>query len=58
MIFEIINSDGKRVFFTESKSCLPSMDTLKQMSENKYKFKLDGKTSNLKKIKETIGELK
>lgn len=28
MIFEIINGDGKRVFVTESKECIPSMNTL------------------------------
>lgn len=44
MIFEITNGDGKRVFVTESKECIPSMNTLKQMSENRYKFKLNGKT--------------
>ena len=44
MLFEEFNAKGKRLFYTESKECIPPKKDLKQRAEaNGYTYKLNGK---------------
>lgn len=54
MKFEVVNDKGVTVMQTEMKSCVPNDDELFTMSKAGYKFKLDGKSVSIKKIKETL----
>lgn len=50
MRFEVINRDGKVVFHTEYKECMPSVDDIKHLEANGYKFKIGGKIVKANKI--------
>lgn len=52
MRFEVINSIGNTVFWTEHYSCIPSTEQLTLMAKNQYKFRLDGKSVSASKISE------
>ena len=52
MKFEILNDKNKVVMTTTSASCIPDRNTLNIMSKGGYKFKMDGKSITLKKLKE------
>jgi hypothetical protein len=54
MKFQIYGKDNKCKLVTESKSCIPGIDELKLMSKVGYKFKLDGKSISLSKLKEEL----
>lgn len=44
ILFEEFNSKGKRIFFTESKECIPPKKDMEHRSEaNGYTYKLNGK---------------
>lgn len=52
MRFEVVNDKGTVIMQTETKSCIPDEDELSIMSKAGYKFKLEGKTVTMKKLKE------
>ena len=54
ILFEILNSFGKRVFFTEYKECIPPKQQIENMSKAGYKFKIDGKNATKKKVLELL----
>lgn len=50
----MINSDGKTIFFTKEKDCIPKKQELDAQYKAGYKFKLDGKAISKKKIEELL----
>lgn len=40
---EIFDDSGVRLFYTESKDCIPDSNTISTMAKLRYKFKLNGK---------------
>ena len=52
MLLQIVNDKGVTVMRTENKSCIPDDTQLSCMYKTGYKFKIDGKTVSIKKIKE------
>ncbi|MDD6022207.1 MAG: hypothetical protein PUB94_06125 [Oscillospiraceae bacterium] len=56
MKFQVVNDKGSPVMETEHISCIPDYSSLSSMSKAGYKFKVDGKIINLKKIKEMTSE--
>ncbi len=54
MKFEVINPDGKRVFYTEDIRCIPKAFEVEDMAKAGYKFRVDGKQSSKKKILELM----
>ena len=54
MLFEIYNEKGNRVFYTDCKNCLPSIEQVNAMLNDGYKFKLDAKSISKKNISELI----
>lgn len=52
MKFEVINDKGVAVMSTEYVSCIPDDGQLTSMSKAGYKFKIGGKSTSIKKIKE------
>lgn len=53
MLFEIYNDKGNRVFYTDNKNCLPSIEYINAMLNDGYKFRVDEKLIS----KRAIGEL-
>ena len=51
-LFEIYNDKNRRVFCTNTQSCLPPKEHLDSMLKNGYKVKLDGKILTKKAINE------
>ena len=49
-LFEIYNDKSKRVFLTNSDSCLPEYKHIESMLKNGYKVKVDGKQLSKKAI--------
>lgn len=43
MKFEVFDRDGRIVFHTEYKECIPSTNDLKYLEETGHKLKVDGK---------------
>lgn len=56
MLFQVINESGIGVMRCEDFSCVPTYDELKDMYSAGYRFKYDGKTATLKRMKEVIDE--
>lgn len=54
MLFQVVNDNGVPVFHTEYISCIPDESQLTSMQKAGYKFKVDGKSVSIKKIKETL----
>lgn len=52
MKLEILNDKNIVVMTTTSVCCIPDKSTLNVMSKGGYKFKLDGKSITIKKLKE------
>lgn len=52
MLFQVINNEGAPVMRTEQKSCIPDDNQLLSMSKAGYKFKVDGKLTPIKRIRE------
>lgn len=53
MLFEVYNQNNKQVMVTEDPLCIDDNETLADMSKYAgYKFKLNGKSISLTKIKE------
>lgn len=50
MRFEVLNCEGRIVFWTEHYSCIPKTDQLTSMNASGYKFKLDGRTMPASKL--------
>lgn len=50
--FEVLNEKGVAVMGTNSPSCIPDDNQLSSMSKAGYKFKIDGKSASVKKVKE------
>lgn len=50
MKFEVFDRDGRIVFHTEYKECIPSTNDLKYLEETGHKFKADGKTVKASKF--------
>lgn len=57
MKFEVINDKNVAVMSTEYVSCMPEKDELTSMSKAGYKFKLDGKSITVKKLREKLKEI-
>ena len=53
MKLEVLNNAGRVVEHTEFKECI-NIEKLKNANSAGYKFKLDGKTTPYKKIKEFL----
>lgn len=53
-IFEVFNENGRRVFFTHDKSCIPAKEQINDMLKNKYKIKINGGSVTKKKLNESI----
>lgn len=57
MLFEIFNTAGERVEWTENKSCLPGKAVFQQRLKDGYSFKLNGKTVKThEKLQESLSE--
>ena len=54
MIFEVLNQQNQRIFYTEHWSCVPSEEELSAISSAMYKFKLDGKAVSLNKMQAMV----
>ena len=54
MKFQVFGKDNQCRFVTESKSCIPSVQELTHISKAGYKFKLDGKSVSLSRLKEDL----
>ena len=54
MKFEIFCGDNRILFQTEQVKYIPNDTEIKAMIKNGYKFKIDGKSVNKKKIDEII----
>ena len=54
MKFEVIGMDGKTVFQTEYRECIPAKHQIDDMSKSGYKFKIDGKNVTKKKLLELL----
>lgn len=52
MKFEVVNDRGRTVMSCTTASCVPDDEQLSSMAKAGYKFKIDGKTVNAKKVKE------
>lgn len=52
MLFQVVNKKGVPIMSTVQKSCMPDDDQLFFMSKVGYKFKVDGKLTPVKRIKE------
>ncbi len=52
MRFEVVNSRGAVVMSCASVSCIPPDSQLKSMEEYDHKFRLDGKNTTRRKIRE------
>lgn len=52
MKFEVVNDRGGTVMSCTTDSCVPDDAQLSFMAKADYKFKIDGKTVNIKKVKE------
>lgn len=50
MKFEVFDRDGRIVFHTEYKECIPSTNDLKYLEETGHKFKVDGKSVKASKF--------
>ena len=50
MKFEVFDRDGRIVFHTEYKECIPSTNDLKYLEETGHKFKADGKSVKASKF--------
>lgn len=50
MKFEVFDRDGRIVFHTEYKECIPSFDDMKYLEETGHKFKVDGKSVKASKF--------
>ena len=54
MRFEVINDKNKTVMHTADAGCIPDENTLRSMHKAGYKFKIDGKSVVITKIKEYL----
>ena len=54
MKFQVFGKDNQCRFVTESKSCIPCVEELTHISKAGYKFKLDGKSVSLSRLKEEL----
>lgn len=52
MKFQVMNDKGVGVMETHYASCMPDDAQLASMSKVRYKFKIDGKVTSIKKVKE------
>lgn len=52
MKFEVVNDRGRTIMSCTTASCVPDDEQLSSMAKAGYKFKIDGKTVNIKKVKE------
>ena len=52
--FEIYNNDGTRVFNALDEASIPPKEHIDSMLKNGYKFKIDGKFTTKKLLKEYI----
>lgn len=52
MLFQVINDKGITTMSTEYESCIPDDSQLSSMSKAGYKFRIDGKTASVKRVKE------
>lgn len=52
MLFQVINNEGVPVMRTEQKICIPDDNLLLSMFKAGYKFKVDGRLTPIKRIKE------
>lgn len=54
MHFEVVDDKNRILMNTDSLSCIPDKETIDNMSKSGYKFKLDGKFLNKKKLQELL----
>lgn len=52
MLFQVVNDRGVPIMVTEQKSCIPDDGELSAISKAGYKFKIDGKSASIKKVRE------
>lgn len=50
MLFKVINPQKVGVMVTEYPECIPNQEILKDMAENGFTFKVDGKRISVKEI--------
>ena len=55
MIFVVYNPQKKGVMQTEQWGCVPNQEILKDMAENGFTFKIDGKRISPKEIEKLRG---
>ncbi len=58
MRFEIYNTIGKVVMWTESQECIPPIDELKVMASANYHYKIDGKSVSYKEVCKLLESMK
>lgn len=56
-IFEVFNTENKRLFFTTDKKSVPSKNKIEVLINNGHKVKVDGKLLYKKNISEFINNL-
>ena len=54
--FEVVNADGKVLFSTKYKECIPSKSEINTLVKAGYKIKINGKAVTKKKMIELLGE--
>lgn len=56
MLFEVVNRLGKVVMHTQYETCVYDTDDLTSLHKAGYRFKVDGKFVNLRKVLSTVKE--
>lgn len=54
MLFQVFNNEGICAMRCSDTSCVPDCETLKDMYNAGYRFKIDGKQASLKTVKEVF----
>ncbi len=55
MKYEVINSDGQVVMWTESLNCVPEFNMLKAISAANYRHRVNGRIVACSKVDEAVG---
>lgn len=56
MKFEVINSNGHVVMWTESLQCIPTPEELALMSMAGYRYKVDAKLTAYNKVEDAVSK--
>ncbi len=54
MKFEVINSEGRVVFWCQQSSCIPDKQEIESVTKSGHKIRIDGKIVTKKKLNELL----